>query len=206
MNEDVRLSAVAAGCFVAMLALGAYVAHRPLTPLDRASVGLRGHAMPLAQMFTRSGYWPALVGVGSVLCVAELIVRDGVGFTIVLAGTQLLSQAASNFAKETFKRLRPDDWLFHKELGFSFPSGHATTAAVFFGGLLLFVWSEPLPHPLQLAAGIVPAIWIAGIPWSRMALAAHYGTDVIGGLLFGAAWLCLMAVLLRHLPVTHVFV
>jgi membrane-associated phospholipid phosphatase len=40
-----------------------------------------------------------------------------------------------------------------------------------------------------------------GIPWSRLVLAAHYGTDVTGGILFGVAWLCLMLVVLGHVPV-----
>jgi membrane-associated phospholipid phosphatase len=31
---------------------------------------------------------------------------------------------------------------------------------------------------------------VIGIPWSRLALDAHYATDVIGGLVFGCGWLC----------------
>ena len=205
MSEDVRLIAAALCCFAATLALGAYVAHRPLTPLDVESIALRGRGTPFAVMFTRSGYWPALVAIDLVLGACELIFRGGIAFAMVLAGIQLASQAASDFTKELFSRIRPDDWLHHKELGFSYPSGHATTAVVFFGGILLFVWNVPLPHALQVLASVVLAFWIAGIPWSRMVLAAHYGSDVIGGMLFGAAWLYLMVLLLRHLPIAHLF-
>lgn len=200
MTGDLRFAVAAVCCLAATLALGAYVARRPLTQLDVESIVLRGIATPVAVMFTRSGYWPALTGIAVVAATAELIVRGGIAFTIVLAGTQLLSQAAAAFTKEIFKRIRPDDWLYHKELGSSFPSGHATTAVVFYGGLLLFVWHMPLPPVLQLAVSAGIALWIAGIPWSRMALAAHYGTDVIGGLLFGAMWFSLMLLLLRHVP------
>jgi membrane-associated phospholipid phosphatase len=200
VNEDVRLTVAAACCFVATFALGAYVAHRPLTPLDVGSIALRGRGTRLAMICTRSGYWPALVAVGIALFAAELIVRGGVAFAIALGATQLFSQAASHFTKEFFKRTRPDDWLHRKELGFSYPSGHATTAIVFYGGLLLFVWNVPLPRELHLAASAGLVLWMAGIAWSRMALAAHYGTDVCGGIVFGAAWLCVMIVLLRHLP------
>jgi membrane-associated phospholipid phosphatase len=206
VSEDVRLTAAAACCFLAMLALGAYVAHRPLTPLDVESIALRGRGTPLAVLFTRSGYWPALTGMTVVLGAVEFGMRGGMAFAIVLAAVQLFSQAAADFTKEFFKRIRPDDWLYHKERGFSFPSGHATTAIVFFGGLLLFVWTAPLPHPVQWLLTAVLAIWTAGIPWSRMVLGAHYGTDVIGGLLFGMTWLCLMLLLLRHLPVARTFV
>jgi membrane-associated phospholipid phosphatase len=44
-------------------------------------------------------------------------------------------------------------------------------------------------------------VLMIGIPWSRLVLAAHYGTDVTGGILFGVAWLCLMLVVLGHVPV-----
>jgi membrane-associated phospholipid phosphatase len=206
VNDDVRLAVAALCCLAATLALGAYVAHRPLTQLDVESIALRGIGTPLAVMFTRSGYWPALIGISVVVAAVEWIVRGGIAFTMVLAATQLFSQAASDFTKDIFKRIRPDDWLYHKELGFSFPSGHATTAVVFYGGLLLFVWHLPFPHAGQYAISAGLAVWIAGIPWSRMALAAHYGTDVLGGLFFGATWLCLMLLLLRHLPVAKIFV
>lgn len=206
MNEDVRLVAAALCCFAATLALGLYVAQRPLTPLDIGSIALRGRGTALALMFTRSGYWPALIGINVALGAAELLLRGGIAFAMVLAGTQLASQAASDFTKESFRRIRPDDWLHRKELGFSYPSGHATTAVVFFGGVLMFVWYAPLPVMLKGVASVVLLFWIAGIPWSRMVLAAHYGTDVIGGLLFGAAWLFLMILLLRHLPIAHIFV
>jgi membrane-associated phospholipid phosphatase len=39
-------------------------------------------------------------------------------------------------------------------------------------------------------------LWIGGILWSRMALAAHYPTDVAGGALFGLAWVCVLWALL----------
>lgn len=204
MNEDVRLAATALCCLTATLALGAYVAHRPLTPLDVESIALRGRGTPFAVLFTRSGYWPALIAIYIVVALAELILRGGIVFAVALGATQLISQAASHLTKTAYKRIRPDDWLHHRALGFSFPSGHAATAIVFYGSLLLFVCRAPLPQPVQLAAGIVLAIWIAGIPWSRMVLAAHYGTDVIGGLLFGSAWLFLMLLLLRHLPAAHI--
>jgi undecaprenyl-diphosphatase len=204
VNDDVRLGVTAVCCLAAVLALGAYVAHRPLTPLDVESIALRGRAEPLAVLFTRSGYWPALAGLGIVLAAAELMLRGGIAFAIVLAATQLFSQAASDCTKAIFRRIRPDDWLYHKELGFSFPSGHATTAVVFYGGLVLFVWNVPLPQELRFVASAGLGFWIAGIPWSRIALAAHYGTDVIGGLLFGGTWLCLMLLLLRHLPAAHI--
>jgi membrane-associated phospholipid phosphatase len=205
VNEDGRLAVTALCCLAGTLALGAYVVRRPLIPLDVESIALRGRGTRLAVLFTRSGYWPALVAINVALALAEWFLRGGIAFAMVLGGVQLLSQAASDFTKELFGRIRPDDWLYHKELGFSYPSGHSTTAVVFFGGLLVFLWSVPAPAAFHIAASAALAIWMAGIAWSRMVLGAHYGTDVIGGLLFGAFWLCLMLLLLRHLPIAHIF-
>jgi membrane-associated phospholipid phosphatase len=194
------LIAAAIACFGLTGALGAVVApHRPKL-LDVQAMRLRGRGTPLAVLFTRSGYWPALSAICAIVVAAAFATRTLSLFVVVLGAVQLLSQGAVDGVKAIFRRLRPDDWLFHQELGFSFPSGHATTAVVFFGGLLLFVWSTPLAPVWQTVATVPITIVIAGIPWSRMVLGAHFGTDVLGGMIFGAGWLCLMAVALNDLP------
>ncbi len=200
MNADVRLGAVAALCFALALVLGAFVAARPPAALDIASTALRGEATPLAVVFTRSGYWYVLVGMFAVLFGVQILFRQEPVALAVLGGAQVLSQLAAAGIKELFKRARPDDWIVHRELGYSFPSGHAVTTIVFYGGLLLLVWVLPVPRALRPAATMLLGIWIVGIPWSRMALGAHYATDVIGGMVFGAGWLCLVTLVLRHLP------
>ena len=204
MNTDVRLGAGAAAAFAIVLVVGAYVAVRPPGALDVASTTLRGEAPPLAILFTRSGYWYVLIALFAVLFGIAIIVRGHPLALTVLGAVQVLSQLAANAVKDIFKRARPDDWLFHKELGYSFPSGHAVTAIVFYAGLLLLVWSFPLPRAIRVAATALLGVWILGIPWSRMALGAHYATDVLAGMLFGAGWLCLMAIVLRHLPAAYV--
>lgn len=200
MTGDVRLVGLAVCCFVASAALGIYVSRGQFKKFDVETFAFRGHATPLAIFFTRSGYWPTLTAIGVLLCVVEFALRGQVAFGIVLSATQLLGQAAAGGMKEALRRTRPDDWLYHHELGYSFPSGHATTAVVFFGGLVLLALSLPLSHELRFAAAILPAIFVAGIPWSRLALSAHYATDVLGGLLFGVGWLALMTAFLHHVP------
>lgn len=198
--SDGALIAIAVCALAAVGALGSLVARRRPMLFDVQALRLRGNGTPLAVLFTRSGYWPALSTICGGLFAAAYLTHTAAAFVVVLGALQLLSQSAVDGIKAAFRRLRPDDWLFHQELGFSFPSGHATTAVVFFGGLLFSVWSVPLPPELRIVASAGLAIWIAGIPWSRMVLAAHYGTDVLGGMLFGVAWLCVMAIVLGHVP------
>ena len=69
------------------------------------------------------------------------------------------------------------------------------TTIVFYGSLLLLALRAPVPRPVSLAFCAVLGICLVGIPWSRLALGAHYATDVLGGLFFGAGSLCVMAAL-----------
>jgi membrane-associated phospholipid phosphatase len=43
---------------------------------------------------------------------------------------------------------------------------------------------------------VVAALWILATGWSRLALGAHYASDVLGGYLLGGAILLLVSLLL----------
>jgi len=192
----------AAAFFCATIALGAVVVHRPPSALDVATVALRGHALSLALFFTSLGRWWMLLPIAVVAFGIGMSVRANlIPLTIVL-GAQAASQAATTLLKLAFHRMRPDGFIGPLESDLSYPSGHAVTAIVFFAGLAILAWHAPFPRPFAAAATIVLAICAVGIPWSRLALGAHYATDVIGGLFFGAAWLCAASALMVRLGAT----
>ena len=114
----------------------------------------------------------------------------------------LLSEAASQgvieLIKDVFHRVRPDYWIAYHESGYSYPSGHAATAIVFFGSWFLIVLMSPLPRAVRITVAAIIFAWMIGIDWSRLALGAHYATDVLGGTLFGVAWVSTALAILLH--------
>jgi membrane-associated phospholipid phosphatase len=199
---ELRLVLVALGSFCATLALGAYVSGRTPVTLDVEAAQLRGEAVPLALFFTALGRWPVLLLIGAAAIGVALSLRSGLAAVVTILVAQLLSQGANTLLKLAFHRSRPDAWLRIREVDFSYPSGHAVTAIVFFAGLALLAWHAPLPRPFASVLVTLLALCVVGLPWSRLALGAHYLTDVAGGLLFGIASLCVTAIALLRLA-TH---
>jgi undecaprenyl-diphosphatase len=202
---ELRLWIVALVCAVLVFAIGALVAHRPPTSVDVAAGSLRGTAVPLALFFTGLGRWPVLLGLSIVAAGTALALRTGLTAVAIVYATQILSQGANAAVKLLFHRARPDAWLHIHETDLSFPSGHAVTAVVFFVGFAILAWHAPLPRPVSGTIAAVLLVCAVGIPWSRMALAAHYFTDVLGGLLLGTAFACAaFALILRYVSIKSI--
>lgn len=195
---ETRLWIAAGFALCAVLALGAYVAFRPPTAIDLSGIALRGHAVPAAYFFTLLGRWPVLLSIGVLAIGIGMTLRGDLRAVLLLLGTQVASQAGNSLIKLAFRRERPGHFVGTKDIEFSYPSGHAVTAIVFFLGFAILAWYAPFPRPVSLVITVLLGICTLGIPWSRLALGAHYVTDVIGGALLGTAWLCaLLAVLIR---------
>jgi undecaprenyl-diphosphatase len=95
--------------------------------------------------------------------------------------------------KEFFRRVRPD--LFDplvRAIGFSFPSGHSTLSATFYGALAGLAAAACRSRRCAIRSSMlgVGAIFLIG--FSRVALGVHWPTDVLGGWSLGFAWLTLV--------------
>jgi undecaprenyl-diphosphatase len=198
MTLELRLWTFAVLCLGAFLALGFAASHGPPWQIDLQGAALRGQATPLALIFTATGRALPLLALAVAGIAAAAIAHVNVRVASLIFIAQLLSQGAVEFLKFVFRRIRPDAWIVHRELGYSYPSGHATTAIVFFGSWLVFLLCLPLPRPLKIGIASLLAIWMLGIDWSRVALGAHYPTDVLGGTLFGMACACALWAMLLH--------
>jgi membrane-associated phospholipid phosphatase len=87
--------------------------------------------------------------------------------------------------KALVARPRPGpEFRLGQATGFSFPSAHAANSTIAWLGLALLA-AGPRHRPAALAAAALAA-GLIGL--TRLALAVHWPSDVVGGWAFGAAW------------------
>lgn len=183
--------ASAAALLVLFVVLGALVSSRPPSEFDRGGIVVFGQATRLAWLLTQVGTFPFYVAVCVLLLGAGLVRRTWLPPIVVSIVTLLIAWQASDAFKEVFHRARPDRWLVHHELSYAYPSGHATLSLAFYGLWVRHAWTSDLSETVRWPLAGVLTLLIVGIGWSRLALGAHWGTDVIGGYLLGGVCLSL---------------
>ena len=111
------------------------------------------------------------------------------GVAIPIVGLVVAWQI-SDLMKALFHRARPEHWFAFHETSFSYPSGHTVLATAFYGYWAFAVWRTSLPFNARLAIVALIILWISAIGWSRLALGAHFPSDLLGGYLLGGSALC----------------
>lgn len=201
-----QLSA-AAGALVALAVLVVLVTRRGGAaifadqPLQDWSVGHRpALAVAIARAVTYTGTGPTpyvLAALAGLLALRDATVRQRANAAATalacLVGGQVLRLALMTL----IARPRPPvgQWATHAS-GWSFPSGHTTTAALS-AGLLIGAVLVRTPR-FKIALVLLIGSWGVLVGLSRIYLGVHWSTDVLGGWLFGVSWLCLCAGLLAR--------
>lgn len=171
-------------------ALGALVAAGYTDGLDRriaASLAMTADASPPSLILFMQGV--SWIGGGTPRWIIVILLCGlvwhwcGPRCAVALGGASLLSNLASSLLKMAFARPRPD-MTPHLDLqtSFSYPSGHATSAAAVYLMLAFLA-----PQRWRRAAWSLAGMMIVLNGFSRMMLGVHWASDIAGGTLLGAA-------------------
>ncbi len=126
-----------------------------------------------------------ILGLGAISCF--LAIRKRLRLAIALCSGLAATEAAMLALKHLIRRDRPDIALRAiVEDGFSMPSGHATSAAFFFGVLAYLLVRGPVLRKWQKVVAVLVALAaVIAVDFSRMYLGVHYLSDVIAGNVVG---------------------
>ena len=99
--------------------------------------------------------------------------------------------------KALFVRARPET-VFIIETGYSFPSGHAVAAAIFFT-LVIYIFARKIQSIVWRELFVVGCVALALlVGFSRIYLGVHWFSDVVAGIGFGLFWTTLMILAVRY--------
>lgn len=194
------IAVVAGALVVSVLLLTVETKWTPLLELDdsaRDNLHQYGITHPgLTSFLTAVSAVSGALGwqVVSVALIVWLLTRRRIraaAFVLVAnAGSSLLN----TFLKAAVNRHRPVvPHPFVHLPGQSFPSGHAQAAATGFSVALFVLWPWLRSTRLRRAAVAVAVAATLLIGYSRVALAAHFVSDVVAGYLVGAMWTVVLA-------------
>ena len=196
-DPKVRARLLATACFAFFIVggLGRIALGDALTAWDQqvlaAVAGARLPAVTaLMKVLSAVGAGEVAIPIG--LIVTWLLVLQGERRAAQCYAWTTLSGWALNIGlKELFQRPRPHV-LPHLDQagGFSYPSGHAMLAPLVFGLGGFLLTRHLAPGPRRIARGAA-GLFAVAIGFSRIYLAVHYPSDVIGALLAGTGWAAL---------------
>ncbi len=153
------------------------------------------------QAFTPSEFFIALTTLGSVTGIAlvtllvALYIRKERMLVLRLVTALLASGLSVSIGKMLIARVRPDGlpWLTQLHT-YSFPSGHTASATVLYGFIAFLIYrrvQDTFSRNLYIALALLTIVLIG---MSRIVLAVHYGSDVLGGFFLGGCSLSLVFV------------
>ena len=183
------------------LIAGQVAANGPVTLLDlQLAHWLHARATPgVTQLLLVFTHWNSVAGVLAMSAIlGYALLRRRLDYWLLALVCTVPGGMAMNFLmKLVFERARP---VFEQPLvtlhTYSFPSGHASGATLFYGFLACLLVRHVTSNGKRFGIGASAALMVAAVCFSRVYLGAHYLTDVLAGVAEGLAWLaiCITAV------------
>jgi membrane-associated phospholipid phosphatase len=149
----------------------------------------------VARAFTFIGNVPVLsaftVIAAALLRVGTRRWRSAVILTVAMIGAATLTY----ILKVLIGRHRPDANVVLGTVnhGFSFPSGHTLSSAVFFLLLAALLWYSKASRITKVVGTLAATAMCLAIGLSRIYLGYHWATDVLAGWTMALTWLCVLA-------------
>jgi membrane-associated phospholipid phosphatase len=169
---------VAGACFVALTAAVVVLGALPADVAVRDT--LLGLATPwmvqIMRVVNRAGDWRLLLPGTLLLFVVFRRARER---WWLWAAVMVLAPLLESVLKQLVGRPRPED------VSLSFPSGHSTAAAAFFGAVMFLAGA--LPPRAGAWVRIVAVVMIVLVGMARVILRAHWPSDVLAGIALGLA-------------------
>ena len=169
---------VTSACFVALAAAVVLWGASPIDTFIRESLlNIAGPTVvSVFRVFNMGGDWRGLVPGTLLLFVVFPRARERWWLWVALMLTAPLMEWS---LKQVFMRPRPEN------LSFSFPSGHSTAAAAFFGAVMYLCGS--LPPRWRDTVRVLAGVMIVLVGLARIILRAHWPSDVVAGFALGLA-------------------
>ncbi len=135
---------------------------------------------------------PALAVIGALAPKGPRRLNSRIGSGVLLAGIASIGMYAGLTINALMGGQRPDstDWLGTAG-GPTFPSGHTTSATIFAGACLWAIAPRLNTNSARALACSAAVGYAVIVGSSRVWLGVHWPSDVVGGWLFGIAWVAL---------------
>ncbi|MFB9442995.1 phosphatase PAP2 family protein [Dactylosporangium vinaceum] len=139
----------------------------------------------------------AVIWVLALLALLVLLARRDRSAIVLLVATAAAATVVRHGVLWLVHRPRPADRLTAAS-GFSYPSGHTTSSAVAAGLVIVLGWRLLPNRWSRLTLAGVAGGWAVLVGVSRVALVAHWPTDVIGGWLLATTVIVTATLLWRR--------
>ena len=204
-KKGCRIMLAAAAVLVLMAAfityqVGAVYDTEPL-PLDlavqKAFFSLRSQILnPIVILITHLSDTVTIIAFCAILLVMPNRKQYGVPLSLAALG----GLAFYKPMKHIFLRARPDTALhLVTQGGYSFPSGHSVTSAIFYGLLIYLLNRHCKNEKLKKILGAVCGFLALAIGPSRLYVGVHWPTDVLAGWCIGGAVLLVSICILERI-------
>ncbi len=165
---------------------------------ERISGAIRSVEAPgfvtIAEFFTTLGSGVVMASL-TVVGVAVLLLKRWPAEAILLALTMAVGTTAGSVLKQLIDRARPGIEVARIPVpeSYSFPSGHALAALLFFGILAFLAFVRAREVSVKFGGIVACTILALGVALSRVYLGVHFLGDVIASWLLGSALLTAFA-------------